>query len=124
MSALFCSRCGARITAAYEPGTCFAVDCEPAKSDSHDDSQTMSETFGDDPEAFAELFAWSDRDHDRFFAVTRLPVLDADGESIGGRWTVRLESNDLSWSNEEDGYDELSRAVRVALKAAADAGFP
>lgn len=123
-SPLFCSKCGARINAAYEPGICFAADCEPTTSSTHDDAQTMTETFGDDPIAFAELCAWSIRDNDRYFRVTRLPVLDEEGDSIGGRWAVRIEANDLSWSNDEDGYDEFSRAIRVALKAAADAGFP
>lgn len=122
-AALFCSRCAARINAAYEPGTCFAADCEPTTMESHDAAQSLEETFGDDPVAFAELWAWSTRDNDRYIEVRRLPGLDEDGDRISGRWTVNLEAEDLAWSHESDGYDEFSRAVRDALKAAREAGL-
>src|SRR4051812_22641314 len=124
MTALFCSKCAALISASYAPGVCFAADCEPTTTDSHDEAQSMEETFGDGPEAFGELIGWSSRDNDRWFRTWRLAALTPDGEPIGGRWTVKLEAEDLSWSHEADGYDEFSRAVHDALKAAADAGFP
>lgn len=121
---IFCSRCASRITLGYEHGVCFNSDCEPTTSTAHDEAQTMVETFGDDPAAFAELIGWSLRDNDRYIRVTRLPGLNPDGEPIVGRWTVRIEAEDVSWSHEADGYDELSRAIHDALKAAKEAGLP
>lgn len=45
---LVCSRCGKPITTSYQPGACYAEDCEPALTDLHDDAITYDEAFGDD----------------------------------------------------------------------------
>lgn len=43
-----CSRCGMPIVVDYEPGYCYAEDCEPTESDMHDEAITYDEAFSDD----------------------------------------------------------------------------
>lgn len=43
-----CSRCCKPISVSYEPGKCYAEDCEPAETDMHDEAISYDEAFGND----------------------------------------------------------------------------
>ena len=78
--------------------------------------------FANSHEALAALSSWGNRQYGRYFEIKHANPEPPD--ETEHRWTIRLEYEPASWSNEVEGVTFFRDAVAHALKDAREAGYP